>query len=186
MQTISVQFNLQDVQSMLCKLQKQVLPLATSRALNKTSQAAKSAAVKLIAKDMSVKQKDIRSSITLLKATRIKLQAIVQARGQRLPIIKLDPHATQTNIGVTYKGQNGQRKQIAGAFIATMKTGHRGVYKRAPGAKRLPIMELHGPSIPHVFCQAKITQALEETVNTRWPVIFQHEVEFELQRRGYC
>ena len=180
-----VRFDVNEAKAMLKGLQKQVLPQATSRAINKTSQSAKSAAVKLIAKDMGIKQKDVRSSITLLKASRIKLQAVVQARGKRLPIIKLDPHAMQNNIGVTYKGQDGQRKQIAGAFIATMKTGHRGVYKRAPGAKRLPIMELQGPSIPYVFAQAKITQALEETVNTRWPVIFQHEVQFELQRRGY-
>jgi hypothetical protein len=183
---IDVRFDVNQAKAMLHGLQKQVIPLATSRAINKTSQAAKSAAVKLIAKDMGIKQKDVRTSITLLKASRIKLQAVVQARGKRLPIIKLDPHATQSNIGVTYKAQNGQRKQIAGAFIATMKTGHRGVYKRVPGAKRLPIMELHGPSIPHVFCQAKITQSLEETVNTRWSVIFEHEIQFELQRRGYC
>jgi hypothetical protein len=182
---IHVRFDIDQAKAMLSSLQKQVLPLAASRAINKTSQSTRSTAVKLIANDMGIKQKDIRSSITLLKATRIKLQAVVQARGKRLPIIKLDPHALQNNVGVTYKGQDGQRKQIAGAFIAAMKTGHRGVYKRAPGVKRLPIMELHGPSIPHVFCQAKITQALEETVNTRWPVNFQHEVQFELQRLGY-
>ena len=182
---INIHFDVSQAKAMLSSLQKQVLPLATSRAINKTSQSAKSAAVKLIAKDMGIKQKDIRTSITLLKASRIKLQAVVQAGGKRLPIIKLDPHATQDSVGVSYKGQNGQRKQIAGAFIATMKTGHRGIYKRVPGAKRFPIIELRGPSIPYVFAQAKITQALEESVKNRWPVLFEHEVQYELQRRGY-
>ncbi len=180
-----VRFDVNQAKAMLNGLQRQVLPQAASRAINKTSQSAKSVAVKLIAKDIGIKQKDIRTSITLLKASRIKLQAVVQASGKRLPIIKLDPHATQDSVGVSYKGQNGQRKQITGAFIATMKGGHRGVYKRAPGAKRFPIIELRGPSIPYVFCQAKITQALQESVETRWPVIFDHEVQYELQRRGY-
>jgi CheY-like chemotaxis protein len=121
---MDVRFDVNQAKAMLSGLQKQVLPLATSHAINKTIQAAKSAAVKLIVKDIGIKQKDGRSSITLLRATRIKLQAIVQAKGQRLPIIKLDPHAIQNNVGFIYKGQDGKLKQIAGALIAAMETGH--------------------------------------------------------------
>ena len=59
-----------------------------------------------------------------------------------------------------------------------MKSGHRGVFQRVPGATRrgpspnrsqLPIYELHGPSIGHVFGkhrQQAVDRMLEQLEKT--------------------
>lgn len=50
------------------------------------------------------------------------------------------PHR-QTKKGVSVEIDRGKRVLIRSAFMATMKSGHKGVYLRR-GAKRLPIKEL--------------------------------------------
>jgi hypothetical protein len=59
--------------------------------------------------------------------------------------------ARQTSKGVSvmiYKG--GGRQVIPGSFLATMKSGHVGVFTRM-GKKRLPIQERYGPPISSIF-----------------------------------
>jgi hypothetical protein len=51
--------------------------------------------------------------------------------------------------GVSWSLPSG-RGSDAHAFIATMPSGHRGVFRRT-GIARLPIRELRGPSLVHVF-----------------------------------
>jgi len=51
--------------------------------------------------------------------------------------------------GVTAR-LGGRTKRYSNAFLATMASGHQGVFQRKTTA-RLPIKELFGPSIGHVF-----------------------------------
>jgi hypothetical protein len=98
-----------------------------------------------------------------------------------LPIIKIDPNARQTASGVTYRSGNA-RKEIPGAFISVMRsTGHKGVFKRK-GQPRLPIKELAGPSLPHIFVKTAIMSALESMANAAWAKNFEHEIQFELSK----
>jgi hypothetical protein len=55
-----------------------------------------------------------------------------------------DLGASQNSKGVRVRGRGSYRS----AFIAQMKSGHRGVMKR-PGKSRLPIRELFGPNPAH-------------------------------------
>lgn len=55
-----------------------------------------------------------------------------------------DLGATQTSKGVRVRARGSYRS----AFIAEMKSGHRGVMKRV-GKERLPIRELYGPNPAH-------------------------------------
>jgi hypothetical protein len=54
------------------------------------------------------------------------------------------------------RGQGAVKVKLAGdfpsAFIATMRSGHRGVFERK-GSKRLPIRELRSKPIPQLFRQ---------------------------------
>ncbi len=50
------------------------------------------------------------------------------------------PHR-QVRRGVSVAINKGQRTLVAGAFVATLRSGHKGVFLRR-GAKRLPIREL--------------------------------------------
>ena len=105
-------------------------------------------------------------------------EAVVFARGKRIPIMAMK--AKQTRKGVTYRSQ-GKRKLIPSAFIATMPSGHRSVYKRK-GKPRLPIAKLYGPSIPKVFVKDAVNRAMEETARVRWDVNFSREMNFEIYK----
>ncbi len=61
--------------------------------------------------------------------------------GQPVPLVAY-PHR-QTRKGVTVEVNRGKRTLVAGSFVATMKSGHKGVFRRR-GSARLPIEELRG------------------------------------------
>jgi copper oxidase (laccase) domain-containing protein len=83
---------------------------------------------------------------------------------------------------VTY-GLPGGRSRVSNAFIATMHSGYRGVFARVPGAGRrgpkpdrsqLPIVELYGPSIGHVF--KKYRPAGLARTREAFETAFEHEL----------
>ena len=115
-----------------------------------------------------------------LFATRTNSQA---ARAGRIPLSRFG--ARQISKGVSYKiTAGGGRQRIEGAFLATMDTGHEGVFirpfgrdgggERWPTGKRralpptigrqyrLPIAELFGPSIPQV---AQTHEGVQRVIN---------------------
>jgi hypothetical protein len=65
----------------------------------------------------------------------------VDVDGVPVPLVAY-PHR-QTKKGVSVEVNRGKRTLIAGSFVATMKSGHRGVFRRT-GKARLPIDELRG------------------------------------------
>lgn len=154
--------------------------LAIARALNKSIVTVRSASVKEIAKNVGLSQKDVRAVMGTKLATRTDLEASVTVTGKRIPLLKF--RARQTRAGVSYR-LSGGRGQAPGAFIATMRSGHQGVFRRR-GRARLPIDELHGPSLPHVFSQGVITAALRRLAKAVMPKNLAHEISFLLRKRG--
>jgi hypothetical protein len=74
------------------------------------------------------------------------------------------------------------------AFIATMRSGHRGVFMRVGASSRrsagarsanLPITELHGPSIPLVFGKHLAAGLARGEAQLRKNLV--HELRFALQ-----
>ena len=61
-----------------------------------------------------------------------------------------EPPATQTMRGVSILVNKGKRKLVKGAFLATMKSGHTGVFFRE-GRKRLPIKHALSSRVSGVF-----------------------------------
>lgn len=182
---IKIQFDPKSVVKLLQDVPKNVIPIATARALNKTTQSVQSVAVKTIAADIGVTQSLVRKSLNIEKANRTRLVACLSVIGlQRLPIIKIDPSAKKTAQGVSYRGEGGQRKFIPHAFVATMKSGHRGVFKRL-GKSRLPICELQGVSVQKIFLKPFVRAVMEAQAKNRWGDYLLHELKFELQRRNY-
>jgi hypothetical protein len=139
-------------------------PLAQMRALNRAIGSANVAMVRVIAPDLGVKQGVVKDRIRTELATPERLRARLYANAKRIPLIELGAKGPEPSrgrgAGVTVKGAGG-RKAIPGAFIATMRSGHRGVFQRAggsssrrgpaPNRSALPIRELFGPSIWQVF-----------------------------------
>lgn len=127
------------------------LPKVMSRGLNRTAQSARTQISRSLAQRIGLKIKDVRARLTLSKASYSNWRSAVGISGKRFGLIKFA--ARQTKKGVTYrKGRN--RILIRHAFIATMPSGHRGVFMRKAGP-RLPIAEMRGPSLAQVFTGAQ-------------------------------
>lgn len=143
---------------------RQKAPAAQVRALNRAIASANTAMVRVIAGDVGVKQGVVRERIRVEQATPARLRARLYANAKRIPLIDFGAKGPEPSRGrgrgVTVKSGSG-RRTIANAFIATMGSGHRGVFQRvagasgrrgpAPNRSQLPIRELFGPSIWKVF-----------------------------------
>lgn len=160
-------------------------PRASMRAINRTLQTANTLAVRAIAKDLGIAQREIRgygdqtrghrSALRISKATTSSLRGALEGTGKRLALY--DFAARQTKRGVSYRMQ-GQRRVIPSGFIAQMRSGHKGVFVRT-GKKRLPIVERFGPSVPYVF-RKHIKAGLREAVEQAMQKHLQHEVAYLL------
>lgn len=139
---------LRNVQRMLRDIPR-ALPRVMSRAINKTATSAKTDIARRIAGQVSLKVSTIKKNITLRRATYRVWQAVLGIWTKRIPLINFS--ARQTAEGISYSISKAEgRKTIKSAFIATMSSGHTGVFKRT-GPGRLPIIELKGPSVGEVF-----------------------------------
>lgn len=109
--------------------------IALLRALKRGTKSARTHAARVVSRDMGLKVGEVRNRIRLKEPTGQTLTGELGGSLKRIPLIKL---------------KGGRKRRPRHAFIATMPTGHEGVFKRA-GSKRLPIRELFGPSVGRVF-----------------------------------
>ncbi|MDA0938795.1 MAG: phage tail protein, partial [Proteobacteria bacterium] len=98
--------------------------LASMRALNKTALWLKSQSVKEISTQKKLQQKIIRERLKLVKASKSSLKALVVASLYGIKASLLGS-MRQTAIGA-----KAGKSQFTGAFVATMPTGHWGIFKR--------------------------------------------------------
>lgn len=152
----------------------------TARALNRALTTGRALMAREIAKDLGLKSADAKDAISTEEARPDKLQVRMAASLQRIPLIKFGASGPEPSLGkgrgVSYKIGVRPRSRIANAFIATMKSGHRGVFTRA-GKARLPLAkEKAGPSIGHVFGQKRpeVVTAMQAAFEAR----LDHELAF--------
>jgi hypothetical protein len=164
-------------------------PVAAARALNRTMATAQTRAVREIAADTGLAQREVRKALDVTRATPRRLLATLAAASRRLVLTAFK--ARPVAAGVTYSTGRG-RRLIPGAFIATMRSGHVGVFKRlrasvrrSPGAwsPNLPIDELRGPSIQRVALKI-LAARLAKDIADVFPKNLAHEVSFLLRGRG--
>lgn len=175
---INVKADVQKVMAMLNDTQRNIVPKAASRAINKTLTTVTAEAARQIKQDIGsgISIGFIKSNLEKKQANFNSLYASVTAKGKRLPVIEIDPHAKQTAAGVSYKTR-GETHEIPHAFLADMKSGHKGVFTRKDKS-RLPISEKYGPSLPKVFTNNAIMTALVNVANQRWQTTFNQEINF--------
>ena len=179
---INLSVDVKKALAMLSDVKNNIVERAAASALNKTLTTVTAIAAREIKKDMgSIKISEIKQQLKKKLATVKDLHAAITASGQRLFVMKLDPRARQNKTGVTWNSGAPGIKFIPGAFIATMKNGHRGVFKRK-GQSRLPIQELHGASLPKVFANKSILDALESVAREKWSITFTHELNYLLSK----
>jgi hypothetical protein len=121
---------------------------AVVRALRKAGSTAlrdmRSEASKRIRQRKRIAPKYIARALTLRRPKGSDIAAMswaVLVSGEPVPLVAY-PHR-QTARGVSVEVNRGKRTLLEGAFVASMKSGHKGVYKRR-GKQRLPIDEQRG------------------------------------------
>jgi len=150
----------------------------TVRALNKTSTSIRAMAAREIKKDLGsgITIGEIKKGLVYTRPSFNHLSARITASAKRLSLLRIAPNAKQTSTGVSYRTQ-GQSKAIAHAFIATMKTGYKGVFVRK-GKERLPISEKYGVSIWKVFVNPTVMTTLQTAARIRFNTMLSQELKF--------
>jgi len=148
---------------------------AQVRAINRGISAARTVMVKAVAADTSLRSSTVREAMRLENASLNRVEGRLSATLKRIPLIEFRATGPEPSRGrgrgVSYK-LSGGRGRLSSGFIATMRSGHRGVFvrvgaeRRSVGAwgKNLPIVEQFGPSIGHVFAKYRpqgVARALE-------------------------
>lgn len=90
--------------------------------------------------------------------------------------------ARQTRLGVTVGINKGTRALIKGAFIATMKSGHVGVFLRT-GPGRFPIKELFTTRVADVFNDNGMTDEAFTRAQETFSKSFERLYPLELAKR---
>lgn len=134
--------------SQIAALENGPLKAALKRALRKAGSTAlrdmRSEASKRIRARKRIKVSYINRALSLGKPRGSDISSYawsLNVSGAPVPLIAY-PHR-QTRKGVTVEVNRGKRTLVKGSFIATLKSGHEGIFRRR-GKARLPIEELRG------------------------------------------
>lgn len=166
MSRIELKVDVQQWLNAVARLTDRARP-AAARALNRSIATGRTTMTRLIAADMQLKAATVRERIVITEATAVRLSARMDASLKRIPLIDFGAKGKEPSRG---KGRGVTAKTATRiyphAFIATMRSGHRGVFQRRSGANRLPIAELKGASVGEVFgkYQAEGSSATEDVL----------------------
>jgi hypothetical protein len=172
----------------LTELQRSIVPQATVRALNKTAAQAKTQAGREIRQRYNIGSRVLGRQISVTRASRTSLVAIVRPSGRKLPVYAFGAKRTPAGVRVTIK--RGAPRVIAHAFIVRTRSGHLGVFARGRYAgksfvhqkPRLPITELFTVGVPQAFGARVVYEALARKVRQKFPTILDHEIRFAVTK----
>ena len=146
----SMRLQTSDLTAAINKL-RATYPAVAKRALLRAGMTGRTEMGRAIAEDTGLSSRTVVREIKIIQVGDAGLQ--IEVQGTRLPLIAFGARGPEPSRGrgrgVSYRLKGGQGRAPT-AFIATMGSGHRGVFARQSGA-RFPIAELHGPSLVRVF-----------------------------------
>lgn len=132
----------------IAALERGPLKAALKRALRKAGATAlrdmRAEASKRVRARKRIKGRYVRDAITMRRAKGgaiADMEWAIDVAGDPVPLVAY-PHR-QTKRGVSVEVNTGKRTLIPGSFLARMRSGHEGAFRRR-GRERLPIDELLG------------------------------------------
>lgn len=164
--------------------------VAMARGLSKVAKQGATVAKTNIAKEYNVKaavvadRLNVKSNSNGLQATISATPKRVGSSGKsRIPLIDFGATQSKKN-GVKFKiRRNGSAARMRHAFIATMPSGHRGVYQRVRGSRK--IVEVMGIDVPVMFAGKRVKPLVLKRINDVSAKVVSHELQFELKRMGF-
>lgn len=124
------------------------------KALNTTAQDMRAPLRNNLKSIYSVKNAPINKTISIRKATTTNLMASIISRGPRLSLVSFSARQNKKGVNVKVK-QSSSKTLLPHQFIAQMKSGHIGVFKRSStkfminNPKRQAIEETDSLSVAH-------------------------------------
>lgn len=172
---LDISSNIDEVTKHLTAIQKQVIPQASSTALNKTTRTVSKEIKRDVAKDTGLKQKEVAERMSLVKANKHTQAAYIKMSGRYFNLIHFK--ARQIKKGVKAKAW-GKSKLYRGAFIANKG---RTVFARM-GKKRLPIRGVAGPNPAVELNERMKNPNFNKRVVARFDKVFSQELKYRLGR----
>lgn len=166
-----------DVEDKLGRFYKKA-PNVIVRALNRAAMNARTNAVNKARENYNIKATDVRKTITIRKANKNALGAMVISKGSTVPLIKFKvspKKRTKKRKAIKAAVKKGPLKEVGGAFIGDVHGSK--VFKRV-GNSRLPINRLFGPSIPQMLGN----RSVKEYIETEAIKIFDKRLTHEINR----
>jgi hypothetical protein len=187
-------------------LSKSQIEKAATRSINRAIDAGRTAGSRELRKVYNIKARDVSDAISITKSYEGNMVGKLNVSGKPIPVKVFS--ARQTKAGVMVRIKKGRGKLIRSAFLATMASGHVGVFARgkyaggqfqwrkqssknrramsATGKKNwgdLTINELTTISLPRSFGQEPVVKAvamrMEQVFNDR----MKHEVDRMVARQ---
>jgi hypothetical protein len=100
--------------------------------------------------------------------------------GEPVPLVEY-PYR-QVRKGVSVAVNKGKRVLVKGAFVATMRSGHTGIFRR-DGKARLPIHELFSTNIAHVFGDTGMVPAVQRRASEVFSATLNRLLPLELAKK---
>lgn len=180
---ISVDSNIKSAVKSTKQISK-VIPKATSAALNRAGQRAKTEAVRKTREIYNITAKTINQTIRIKRSTVSNLTLELKSKGPNIPLIRFKttpskPSARQPKV-LKAAVKKGAKKPIPGAFVA-QAGAHIGVFERK-GRGRLPIVELRGPAVPVMMNNDEVVEAAREAYAESFSERLPHEIDRLLGR----
>jgi hypothetical protein len=180
----------------MCEGLKNAAGKVTVRALNKTLAGVKTDASSAIRAEITASKSAVDGTFKTEKATTTRVRAAIASTGKPLPLIEYSAKQTKKGVSVQVKRAR-PRKVIAGAFIADLKSGHKGAfwrewhgqkkqakqnlpYGKLPRKYRLPIKQLYGPRVPDIMSNDPVMKIILAQADERLHKNLMHELEYEL------
>lgn len=155
---------------------------AMSVAVNDTARQTQTVAARAVAKKLGVKVGAAKRQLRLHRSNARTLTATIKPSGGSLKLIDFRARHRREDVGATAK-VFGTQRTYRGAFIATMKSGHRGVFVRR-GAGRLPIRELYAPGIQRTLLQDEVSKAVMDHANSRLAANMARQIDRALRAQA--
>ncbi len=179
--SITARLDLAEFETRLAVLKRPQAPIV--RALNRSIGSGKTFAVRAVSGDMGLPATVVREYVQTTPATPDRLEARLYASATRVPLVKFKargPEPSRGRPGGVRAALKGGAGHYPRAFIARLRNGYRGVFTRQPGVDRLPIVQLHGPSIAQSY--GKVEAPVRARVFEQLGKNLTHEIEFALSR----
>ncbi len=168
-----------------------IMRAAQVSALNRTMAKMRTVASREIRAVYNAKARDVREATRIVRASWSRPEAVLIAKGPRLPLAAFGARVTKRGVTIRVKKHGGRRAVLHHAFMPPLKGDRVGIYQRrfqrpSGGQRwkdvRLPIDELFGPSIPQMLSNVGVLDQVLADANVEYTRQLEHELKFRINR----